>query len=473
MTFAALPPFTEKIIPQAQAEEVQAAQEASPDTDFIFDANYKIINGYVGAGGHVIIPEAIWGIPVTMINECAFGWQKGITEVTVPDSVIVIKESAFYNCTNLVRVNLGNTVNTLYRRPFLNCPSLEEITVGEGNPAFKSVDGVLYSYDMKTLLWYPPAKKDTEFKIPDGVEEIDEFAFSGAKNLVKVTMPDSLVKIDQSAFMWCENITEIEFGDGLQEIGELAFSGCSSLKEAKITSPLVSVGGWAFDDCPSLEKLYLPKSISYIGEFILFNSPNCTVVCFGDSYAAGYANSWGLPYAYAGTEVFGFYDIKGHWAEEEIEKLIDAGLVNGYTDGTFRPDNTIKRSEFVKLMTCATSGEKAPTSNEWYSGYFSYLYNRVNIGMKSFSVLWEEPITRSEMALVISKLLQHDEKTELSEATEKSEAFTDYDTFTEEIIDAVEKDIITGYEDGSFSGDKNATRAEAVTMVSRAMKYCS
>ena len=43
-------------------------------------------------------------------------------------------------------------------------------------------------------------------------------------------------------------------------------------------------------------------------------------------------------------------DISGHWAKKEINQFISSGYVNGYEDGTFRPDNSITRAEFVKLV---------------------------------------------------------------------------------------------------------------------------
>lgn len=46
-------------------------------------------------------------------------------------------------------------------------------------------------------------------------------------------------------------------------------------------------------------------------------------------------------------------DIKGHWAEKHINKLVDYGVVNGYPDGTFKPDNTITRAEAAAMISNA------------------------------------------------------------------------------------------------------------------------
>ena len=52
-------------------------------------------------------------------------------------------------------------------------------------------------------------------------------------------------------------------------------------------------------------------------------------------------------YAYANPNL---KDISGHWAKKEINQFISSGYVNGYEDETFRPDNSITRAEFVKLV---------------------------------------------------------------------------------------------------------------------------
>src|SRR5665647_3691703 len=46
-------------------------------------------------------------------------------------------------------------------------------------------------------------------------------------------------------------------------------------------------------------------------------------------------------------------DISGHWAQVSIQLLVDKGIINGYEDGTFRPNNPITRAEFCKIITSA------------------------------------------------------------------------------------------------------------------------
>src|SRR5690606_12096344 len=46
-------------------------------------------------------------------------------------------------------------------------------------------------------------------------------------------------------------------------------------------------------------------------------------------------------------------DLRGHWAEKEVTALQEAGVILGYPDGTFRPDNPVTRAEFVTILNRA------------------------------------------------------------------------------------------------------------------------
>lgn len=69
-------------------------------------------------------------------------------------------------------------------------------------PRYKTVDGILYSADMKTLIICPTGKTGTVV-IPDGVTRIRKSAFSRSK-ISKVIFPDSMVSLQNEAFYGCE-----------------------------------------------------------------------------------------------------------------------------------------------------------------------------------------------------------------------------------------------------------------------------
>ena len=191
------------------------------------------------AEGEVIIPEG-----VTEIGDCAFGYCEKITEIVIPASVTEIYSSSFEGDEK--------------------CTALCAITVAGGNKKYKSVDGVLYSKDGKTLLFYPSGKDDEEFTVPDGVKTIDSFGAN--ESLVSIKLPDSLEEIGDYAFDGCEARESIKIPDGVETIGDGVFSGCKALESITLPDSLEKIGDNAFDGCKALESITLPDSLEKIGD---------------------------------------------------------------------------------------------------------------------------------------------------------------------------------------------------------------
>ncbi|MGI6144056.1 MAG: S-layer homology domain-containing protein, partial [bacterium] len=61
-----------------------------------------------------------------------------------------------------------------------------------------------------------------------------------------------------------------------------------------------------------------------------------------------------------------FKDVEGHWAQQQIETWLQKGLVSGYPDGTFRPNQPVTRAEFVTFVNRAF-GIKAAGGEEVFS----------------------------------------------------------------------------------------------------------
>lgn len=89
-------------------------------------------------------------------------------------------------------------------------PNLREISA-EGNSSYTSVDGVLYSSDMRRLEMYPPERPDREFTIPDGVENMDNF--NGNKHLEEITIPASLYSVNTD-FISDMNLKKVNVAEG-------------------------------------------------------------------------------------------------------------------------------------------------------------------------------------------------------------------------------------------------------------------
>jgi len=188
----------------------------------------------------------------------------GLTEYTIPNSVTSIENSAFDSCEYLTSVTVPESVKSIDRGTFIECDKLTEIQVSAGNTHFKSVDGILFSADGKTLIQFPAGKELTEYTIPDGVTSIEGNAFDSCVYLMSVTIPESVTTIGDSAFFWCMNLTSVTIPDRVTSIDDRVFSGCSSLKSVTIPDGVTSIGDHAFDGCKSLTSVTIPDGVTSI-----------------------------------------------------------------------------------------------------------------------------------------------------------------------------------------------------------------
>ena len=174
---------------QGSGEESSSVSSAEGESKHHFIVEMGDLKGYEGPGGEVVFPET-----VTHISNGMLLAHTVITSLTLPKSFtggITKYPSGEYPHTGLACLNWGG-----YGR----WEPLTEIKVAEGNETFCAVDGVLFTKDMKTLLLYPRGKTDTEYTIPDGVEEIATGAFLYSRNLQKLTVPASIKYLGRYAF---------------------------------------------------------------------------------------------------------------------------------------------------------------------------------------------------------------------------------------------------------------------------------
>ena len=104
----------------------------------------------------------------------------------------------------------------------------------------------------------------TEVHIPASVEEIGNGAFQGCKELEKVTFEKGLRVIDRDAFNQCIKLKEVILPDGLKTIEAAAFRSCDELTSAVVGEGTEKLGNGAFLDCKKLKSLVLPSTLSEI-----------------------------------------------------------------------------------------------------------------------------------------------------------------------------------------------------------------
>lgn len=169
----------------------------------------------------------------------------------------------------------------------------------------------------------------------------------------------------------------------------------------------------------------------------------------------------------------GFSDVKNHWAGEYILNVSKKGIIDGYEDNSFCPDNNVTRAELVKMITVMCS---APASNEssfddvsseaWYYPYISAAKEAGIIQGDGGSFRPEDKVTRQDACVMLYRAVGDRLKNGSSEEFE----YNDNELISEYAAEAVsflsEKEIISG-DNGSFRPTELLTRAEAAAIISR------
>lgn len=130
------------------------------------------------------------------------------------------------------------------------------------NKSLKTVDGILYTKDGKTLILCPP-QKTGRVEIAEGTETIHQSAFKNCR-INGVKFPESMRRIESSAFCWCRNLKVVEMNDGLEYILDTAFYSCRKLKKVKFSKKIKKISYGAFYNT-NLKKITLPEGLTGIG----------------------------------------------------------------------------------------------------------------------------------------------------------------------------------------------------------------
>ena len=223
-------------------------------------------------------PDREYAVPEgveTIEEECSFGYGCQLERLILPASF------RGFNGANLFRTEFS------------------EFVVAEGNPYLKAVDGVLFSWDGKTLAAYPPGNTAERYAVPKGTERIADWAFSVNEHLIRVDMPDSLRTIGDYAFDECEKLRSVRLPEKMESLGTSAFGFCYELEEIilpegltdlplqllvsdslsgtlRIPHTVKNIGGEALCFLPRLTDIYLPDALETIdGEYTRKNYEKC------------------------------------------------------------------------------------------------------------------------------------------------------------------------------------------------------
>lgn len=177
--------------------------------------------------------------------------------------------------------------------------------------------------------------------------------------------------------------------------------------------------------------------------------------------------------AFAPVTVFGATDTANHWANAVISDWESKGLIKGYEDGTFKPDNSVSRAEFVTMMNNVLKNDAEGTvsftdvkETDWF---YQAVAAAVNAGYcngyEDGTFKPSATISRAEAAVMIANAMG------LEQDAAGAEGFSDeIPVWAVGSVGAVVKaGYMSGYPDGTFGAAKSITRAEAVSSLNRVL----
>lgn len=175
-----------------------------------------------------------------------------------------------------------------------------------------------------------------------------------------------------------------------------------------------------------------------------------------------------------GTYAATFSDTVSHWAEDSIEYMVDKGIVNGYPDGTFLPEQSVTRVEFIKMI-CETFGLSATTrisfsdvsSDQWFYPYVARAAAQGFLLNYGSSMDPTAILSRQEAAALLVRYLDLD-----PDAKADSSVYSDYSSiksaYRDYVLQATYDGLFKGRDNNCFDPDAALKRSEALTILYRA-----
>lgn len=226
-----------------------------------------------------------------------------ITKLVIPNNVSSMINDERYEMDSWTMENFTSLTP--------KCPNLVSIELSKENKYFAVKDNVLYTKDMKRLVYCPPGKSG-KLVVPEGVEIIGIMAFQECAKITSIQLPATLKQVQTGAFggnknlksltisnnnkyfMTKENVLFYNYGEqliayaggkdtksyvvpkGVKAISPAAFMGCNNLIDLTICEDLTDIGNEAFRDCISLKKIIMKQGIHDIAAGAFMNCSNLT-----------------------------------------------------------------------------------------------------------------------------------------------------------------------------------------------------
>ena len=307
-----------------------AISSASAHTDGFWEYdlldNQITITNYTGSELTVNVPGEILGTPVTKItgekmfprsryinfpgtiqsigNVCA--GLENIKTVFIGEGALYIEDDAFNGCKGLTEISLPQSIKKIGNRAFKSCIALTSVDLPNGlefgwdESAFEgsgltSID-MTYLTNLKSGTMSMKNCKSLVFaKMLPTMKSMPEGMFSGCGNLKSISIPSGITMIPKDAFSGCLMLESIVLPTTLKSIEKGSFTNCDSLTEVIVPYGTEKINA-AFVSCNKLESLYIPDTVHTLVHDFIENSDKALVYCNDGSATSALCKRWGVSY---------------------------------------------------------------------------------------------------------------------------------------------------------------------------------
>lgn len=302
---------------------------------------------------------------VELIEDGVFWDCPLLNNVTIPTGVTKIYNGTFEGCTSLSNIVLHDNITSIGDEAFKDCVALEKLTLpknleeitnrtfaGSGVTSFDvhpestkltSHDGVLFSYDMTSLIAYPIGKEGSVYAIPSETTEIKSYAFQYAEHLEEVVLHSGIKTIPAYAFNYAPKLKKVNLSN-VETIGEFAFYRCYVFEDMGEARKLKTVGRYAFTDNRALKNLTIYENVTFVGESAFSGCTSVSTILiykgerdFGgrafeigealkNVYHTGTSEEWAGAYNWHGVDIIHGYNPQSHCSGGTFNETITWSL---------------------------------------------------------------------------------------------------------------------------------------------------
>lgn len=422
-----------------------------------------------------LVKQIVVNDGITILESSAFSKLSNVVSVQLPQSLETVEAGAFVELSSLKEITLPRNVSSVSSIAFQQCYALENIYIDNQNAWYRSVDGILFSKDMKTLQCFPHARSG-DYEIPDCVTTLPFGSFMDCGQLSSVTIPKSVTSIDSTSF----------HGFGISPFSGVirVYSGSNGetfVKKMEVSSNLKyeiidkCTNGHTWDNGKVTTEATATTSGVRTYTCTVCNATRTEAIPALNVSASGSLQNFSSDKEYYYTGLFRDVAV-GAWYADNVAAVYQLGLMKGTAVNTFEPGKNITIAETITLAARIhsiyyTGKESFDTydGGNWYDPYVNYARDN---GIISENYNFDLPASREIFAHILAKALP---ESALTSIRNESIQFVDAGNivYAGDIELLCKAGIINGVQDNGvakFLPKNTITRAEGAAIVTRMAK---